>query len=199
MCSSTSVDVAEGRPAVTQVSELSSIVGFCGPPLAEGPVVTATTAGRPQVEPARPVPLCPFTSMSRAPPTNVVEQTSVVSTTRFGTVACRTSATELVARGTVDSTAAIATAVARTALETHRMATCAHRKHPPSSLSVSLLDRSAGEPNEYCAAHYSQPQPSWSPSRRCGSEPTTRTGASPIALMSLQSRSGGGGGMQAPA
>lgn len=45
---------------------------------------------------------------------------------------------------------------------------------------------------------YSQPIPSLSPSRRCGSDPITRTGAIPRARMWPQSTSGGYGGTQPP-
>lgn len=48
-------------------------------------------------------------------------------------------------------------------------------------------------------SHHSHPNPSPSPSSRWGSDPTTRTGAMPIARMSAQSRSGGGVGTQPPA
>jgi hypothetical protein len=55
-----------------------------------------------------------------------------------------------------------------------------------------------GWPNDG-RSHHSHPQPSPSPSSRWGSDPTTRTGAMPMARMSAQSRSGGGGGTQPPA
>lgn len=62
-------------------------------------------------------------------------------------------------------------------------------------------DQAAGhsirEPRWRFAA-YSHPIPSLSPSRRCGSDPMTRTGAMPRARMWPQSTSGGYGGTQPP-